>query len=98
MKSLIHTTQLFILLVSASIACKERKPVEIVTAAEEIKSSDSSAVITPDSTTLDQETQETALQQDPPPAEDSKAVVTVKKCEPNFTLIGKPGKMHQIYY
>src|SRR5688572_20357106 len=54
-----------------TISCNQRKPVEITTPAQQIMTDDSAAVVAAidsiDSTRVDPETQETALQQDPPP-------------------------------
>jgi hypothetical protein len=94
MKSLLPV--FFITLLLAS--CSQRKTTEVSTDAELITTIDSSAVVPQpdsiDSISLDPETNETALQQDPPPVITTKP----KACSPNFTLLGSPKKNQKVFF
>ena len=97
MKHLISLSILSFVLANCLASCNTRKPAEVITAAEQITTTDSNAIVPgPDSidtTRLDPETEETALQQDPP------AVNAVSKgeCEVSFILLSNPTKTTHIY-
>lgn len=78
-------------------SCNQRKPAEITTEAEQITTADTTPIVASqdsiDSTSLDPQTQETALQQDPPPSKPTKT----GECNPGFILLSNPSKNHHIF-
>src|SRR5688572_23384259 len=96
MKVIISLVFLTLFLV-AFIACTQRKPIEITTPAQQIMTADSDAVVASidsiDSARLDAETQETALQQDPPPTQSKNNT----DCNAGFIPLSSPVKNHHIF-
>lgn len=86
-------------LLLSTVACDQRRAVEVNTAAEKVISSDSIPVIPQtDSLTLDPQTQETALQQDPISDEMPAQPLKEKTCSPGFNALAKPtGSLHFFY-
>ncbi len=94
-----------ILILVLVISCKPSGTKEVTSEPEIITSTDSSA-ITPkvDSLNINPETNETAMQQDPPsannatsPSEELKQA-PVKVCDPSFKSLAVPRKNHHIIY
>lgn len=97
MKTILINIVISLFLITGILSCKERKQAEIITAAEEITTADTNTIVPgPDSldeSSLDPETHEKILQQDPPASPQPKK----GGCNLTVSILPSPSEDHQFY-